>query len=440
MATPSSPLRRFARFTVVGVGNTLVDFLLFNLLLHTAMLLGWGGSRPGSVPAPLAAGLNAVSFGVALLNSYLWNRSWTWRGSRASFPRFVLVSLASAGASTLVLALWMALWPKPPNVSWLTWLLLHRAAPPISGVLWINAGKAMGGAVSLVTNYVGYSLFSFQRVYRLEPLGGGVGVPVPVGDPARAGEGECAPELSLVIPAYNEAQRLPATLGRIADWVAAWERDRGWRPEVVVVDDGSSDATPELLARFAARHPWLRAYRLEPHGGKGAAVRAGLGAAGGRYAVMSDADLAFGLEPVGQVLGVLREGADVVAGRRLGEGSGLRAVGHRLFQWAIRRLGLDTVADTQCGFKGFRMQRVRRLLAHLHVDNFSFDLELLFVARRNGLRIVEVPLRWRQVEASTVRPGRDAARMLLSAMGIWARGKWGHAYNAEGAGRESTRA
>lgn len=386
-----------------------------------------------SLPATLAAALNAASFSVALLNSYAWNRSWTWRGSRAHFPRFVLVSLASAGASTLVLALWMAVWPKPPNIGWITWLLLHRAAPTISGVVWVNVGKAMGGAVSLVTNYVGYSLFTFQRVYRLQRLQpDGLDRDALSAHPAP----RPVPELSLVIPAYNESERLPGTLERLAAWASAWEQRHGRAPEVVVVDDGSRDSTPEILSRAAGRHPWLRPYRLEPHGGKGAAVREGLGAARGRYAVMTDADLAFGLAPVEQALRMLCEGADVVAGRRLGEGSGLRGLGHRLFRRLVRLLGLDTVVDTQCGFKAFRMERVRPLLGRLHVDDFSFDIELLFVARRNGLRIAELPLRWRQVEQSTVRPGRDAVVMLLGAVGVWARGRWSDAYNVERAGKE----
>ncbi|MBX5465437.1 MAG: GtrA family protein, partial [Clostridia bacterium] len=157
---------------MVGISNTLVDFLVFNLLLRAAAALGWAGPAGRAVPAALAAAFNAVSFSLALLNSYFWNRSWTWRDSRPHFGRFVLVSLASAGVSTLVLGLWLALWPKPPDVSWLGWLLLRRATPPISGLLWINLGKAAGGVVSLLTNYVGYSLFSFHRLYRLEPLGG----------------------------------------------------------------------------------------------------------------------------------------------------------------------------------------------------------------------------------------------------------------------------
>jgi glycosyltransferase involved in cell wall biosynthesis len=231
-----------------------------------------------------------------------------------------------------------------------------------------------------------------------------------------------APELSIVIPAYNEQQRLPGTLSALdaylnADWPVS---------EAIIVDDGSSDATLHIAREFASGHPRFRVLAL-PHRGKASAVRAGMLVASGRIVLFSDADLSTPLTHTADLVAAIRAGADVAIGSR--EGVGARRIGEpayrhvmgRAFNAIVRTLAVPGINDTQCGFKAFRQpvaqdlfRRARlysgeRILSGPRVT--GFDVEILYLARRRGYRIIEVPVQWRHVAGSKVRPVRDAARM-----------------------------
>ncbi len=203
------------------------------------------------------------------------------------------------------------------------------------------------------------------------------------------------PRWSVVIPAFNEAQRLPSFLERV---VAYFEgRDEPY--EVIVVDDGSTDGTAELVeARDLAM---VRVLRLKPNAGKGAAVRAGMLAARGAYRVFADADGATPIEELKRLEPLLVAGADVVIGSRVLVDPGVavtarphRVMAGRFFNWLVARLGLAGIADSQCGFKAFTAPAVARLFEALSTRGFGFDVELLLLARAAGCRIVEVPVNW----------------------------------------------
>ncbi len=232
-----------------------------------------------------------------------------------------------------------------------------------------------------------------------------------------------SPDLSVVIPVYNEAERIVPTIASIIAHLAG----SGLEFEIIVSDDGSTDGTPGLVRSLDLRNVVLLDPRVNR--GKGAAVRAGVQAAGGALVLFTDADLSTPIEEIDAMLDAIRD-VDVVIGSRavLGaeetEKSGLR----RLFSWGARlltrlALGLE-VADTQCGFKLFQRHAARDLFGMQRIDGFSFDAELLFLARRLGLRVREVPVRWVDAPGSTVRPVRvaaafalDVVRMRMAALG-----------------------
>ncbi len=221
---------------------------------------------------------------------------------------------------------------------------------------------------------------------------------------------------SVVVPAFNEAERLGPTLERI---LAYFER-RAAPAEVVVVDDGSADATAEVASRFAPRG--VRLVRLPANRGKGAALRAGVAACAGAAVLLTDADLSTPIEEIERLEAELAE-AELVLGSRAVAGSRItrrqpwyRELMGRSFNRVIRLLGVTSLHDTQCGFKLLRGDVARRLFAELTVDRFAYDVELVWLARRRGFRVVEVGVAWHDSPASRVHPVRDAASMLVDVL------------------------
>ena len=215
------------------------------------------------------------------------------------------------------------------------------------------------------------------------------------------------PPLSIVIPAYNEATRLPATLRALA------ERFAGTHTEVVVVDDGSADRTAEVARAASTDDLPITAIRLPENRGKGAAVRAGVAATTGDAVLYMDADLATDLSGLDAFVARLGD-ADVVVGSRAVPGArvhnttALRTVMGRTFNGMVRLVARLDVHDSQCGFKAYRGDVARLLFSLSEVDGFAFDPEVLVMARILGYRVVEVPVDWTAVDGSSVRPLRDS--------------------------------
>jgi dolichyl-phosphate beta-glucosyltransferase len=224
------------------------------------------------------------------------------------------------------------------------------------------------------------------------------------------------PAISVVLPAYDEAARLGPTLERILGFLAA----RGEPFELVVVDDGSRDATAAVATRYGDRG--ARLVRLERNRGKGAALRAGVAATRGGRVLLCDADLSTPIEDLERLEPRLAD-AEVVLGSRAVADSRIlrRQPRHRelmgkVFNRLIRLLGIGGLSDTQCGFKLLDGGVARRLFAELTVDRFAYDVELVWLARRRGYRVVEVGVTWRDEPASKVHAVRDAASMLLDVL------------------------
>jgi glycosyltransferase involved in cell wall biosynthesis len=215
-------------------------------------------------------------------------------------------------------------------------------------------------------------------------------------------------DVSVIIPAYNEARRLPATL-------SGWQAYLSLQPfssEVIVVDDGSRDATGDVASKAGARVITLR-----PNRGKGGAVKAGVLAGVGAAIAYVDADLNIAPEYLDSALTLIEEGADLVAGQRdlseyaSAEGP-LRLAAGGLVQVTRRALVMSAIRDTQCGFKVFRHDLARDVFSRTRISSFAFDIEVLFVARKLGARIVEMPVSTTYRDESTFSIRKHLPRFL----------------------------
>lgn len=224
--------------------------------------------------------------------------------------------------------------------------------------------------------------------------------------------------LSVIIPAYNEAARLDKTLEKVIAYLNEYDGET----ELIVVDDGSQDRTAEV-ARHAFAHAGrveARVIRYEQNRGKGYAVRTGLLAARAPVALFSDADLSTPISETPKVVAPIQNGDyDLVFGSRALDRRLIgvrqpwrREQGGRIFNLIVRLATGLPFWDTQCGFKAFRMSVCRPIIEAATVDRFGFDVELLFVAHRAGLRLLERAVRWDHNEGSKVNVARDSLRML----------------------------
>lgn len=214
------------------------------------------------------------------------------------------------------------------------------------------------------------------------------------------------PFLSLIIPAYNEEQRLPGTLEK----VQAFLGEQSYDAEVLVVENGSSDRTAAVAERFT---PGVRLLR-ESRRGKGLAVRRGMLEATGEYRFICDADLSMPIEEVSQFLPPRLEGYDIaIASReipgavRYNEPAYRHWIG-RVFNLLVRTLAVPGIQDTQCGFKCFTAGAAQSLFPLQRIDGWTFDVEVLFIALKFGYRVTEVPIHWHHFRGSRVRLFRDS--------------------------------
>ncbi len=226
--------------------------------------------------------------------------------------------------------------------------------------------------------------------------------------------------VSFVMPAFDEEGRLGSSLERLIAYCGR----QAYESEIIVVDDGSSDATVAIAERAqhraedtAAERVTLRILKHEQNRGKGAAVRTGMLAATGDYAIYLDADLATPPEETAKLVDGLNGGADIAIGVRIQPGGYdmrnsepfHRRVGGRIFTGVRKQLLLKDIHDTQCGFKAFRNDVAQVLTRQQELDGWAFDAELLFLAQRQGYSIVQVPVEWRHVEGSRFQIGVQSA-------------------------------
>jgi glycosyltransferase involved in cell wall biosynthesis len=225
------------------------------------------------------------------------------------------------------------------------------------------------------------------------------------------------PYLSIVLPAYNEEQRISSSLEQIRQWM----QSKSFPVELILVDDGSSDRTPAILAEFQKATPDCQLLRNQPNRGKGFSVRRGVLEAQGKYALFTDADLSAPIEEADKLLAAIEQtGADAAIGSRALDRLLIgvhqpwtREFSGRCFNLLVRLFTSLNLRDTQCGFKLFRCQTTRRAFELQRVEGFGFDPEILFLIARRGGKIQEVPVRWNDNPATRVHFLRDSTRMFL---------------------------
>ena len=227
-----------------------------------------------------------------------------------------------------------------------------------------------------------------------------------------------APLLSVVIPAHNEESRLPGTLEAVFAFLDA----QPYSSQVVVVENGSQDRTLEIAQSFVGGHPSLIVLQ-DCRRGKGLAVRRGMLEATGQFRFLCDADLSMPIAEVNRFIPPMRDGFDVAIGSREAPGSVVnqpasrRRIG-RVFNAIVRLLALPGLRDTQCGFKCFKAETAEDVFKYQKLDGMAFDVEVLWIARQRGYRVVEVPITWNFDADSRVRLFRDSMRMILELMTI----------------------
>ncbi|MCK4548057.1 MAG: glycosyltransferase family 2 protein [Candidatus Eisenbacteria sp.] len=225
------------------------------------------------------------------------------------------------------------------------------------------------------------------------------------------------PYLSVVLPAYDEEERLGVSLPRILEYLST----RNWSFEILVVDDGSSDRTSDV-ARDRLNGIPHKILRNDPNRGKGYSVKRGVLEASGRYVLFSDTDLSTPIQEVEKLIQALETGADVAIGSRALKDSRIerhqpwcREILGKIFNRFLRMLVMRDLHDTQCGFKCFRQEVIQPVFSRQTLDGWAFDVEVLYVARKLGYHIAEVPVRWINSDVTKVNPLSDGMKMVWDA-------------------------
>lgn len=228
-------------------------------------------------------------------------------------------------------------------------------------------------------------------------------------------------QFSIIIPAYNESSRIRPTLDEILRYVA----EKGWDAEILVVDDGSRDNTPDVIREYAAKHEQVQLIQNPGNRGKGYSVRNGMLHARGDVCLFTDADLSSPITEAQKLFDAISGGADVAIGSRWlraelqTERQPLyRQLFGRIFNLVLRVLLGLRFKDTQCGFKALRREAAQRIFPLQKIERWGFDPEILFLARRMGFKSAEVPVLWAHSEGTRLHPFRDGMRMFVDVLHI----------------------
>ena len=396
---------------VVGILGTAIDVGVLALLVH---LSGIDPQKDGVFYLFVS-----VAFILAVVNNFLLNQWWTFqvhgKGQKRRFIKFLLVALGGLCLSNVLMFLFIRIFDS----------VFVYSGVVIGTVMLVVLAKVCTSLLVLIWNFLVNKYWTF-RVRFLEKKQWELPSHFPY-------------EYSLVIPAYNEAKRLPSTFSAMEKFLGNFPH----KVEVVVVDDGSSDNTASFVEEYAASHPHMhmRLVRSLKNFGKGHAVRIGMMNATGKYIVFTDADNSTPIEELGGVSKKV-EYADIIIGSRYIFGSKLaikqpwyRILLGRMANLLIQITLIDDIKDTQCGFKLFSHRAAKDIFSRMHIDGFGFDMECLALATTLQYRILEVPVSWYNSSDSRVRPVKDAIRTLKDLLAIKL-SLWGGRYRVGGTAGE----
>lgn len=344
----------------------------------------------------------SISFTLAVINNFLLNQWWTFKSSRKGqkrrFVKFLLVALGGLLLSNLLMFVLIRAFD----------LFLGSVGIVISTVMLVVLAKVVTSGVVLIWNFLVNKYWTF-RVRFIDQRN----IDIPENFEF---------EYSIVIPAYNEAKRLPATLEKIEKFLADFPK----KVEIVVVNDGSKDTTVKEVAKFIEKYPklHLRCIDNKENHGKGYAVRMGMLDAKGKYVLFTDADNSTPIEELASFDSQVTD-ADILIGSRYMKGSKLeirqpwyRIMLGRMANLLIQVTLIDDIKDTQCGFKLYSYKASQDIFSRMKIDGFGFDMEALALAEILQYSIKEVPVAWYNSEDSRVRPIKDAIRTLTDLVSI----------------------
>lgn len=373
-------LVQLIRFAITGLINTVVDFGVFNLLLILS-----GAQSPAII-----AMINSLAVSMSIVTSYILNKRWTFPPANRSgqLMRFIIVSLIGIIINSGTIALLIGL----------------NNSAHVSAVVFLNAAKILAAFASSIWNFLAYRGWVF-RTEEVKPEFSSL--------PSTDGL------VSIIIPAYNEENRLPSRLQQLAELFSRLP------VEIIVVNDGSRDNSKILILEFARQYPSVRYAEHKNNLGKGAAVKTGMYNASGAFLIFADADDTYTPNHIMQVAENLQNGQDVVIACRHGQGKSRldgeslwRSLQGKAFNLMVRMLLLPGVKDSQCGLKGFSREAAAQIFPRQRIRGFAFDVELLVLARYLHLTVNKINVTGTECQGSTVSHILAPLSMVLDLMRI----------------------
>jgi dolichyl-phosphate beta-glucosyltransferase len=358
--------KQFLKYCLVGISGTLID--LASLYVFVEYL---------NIPVIPAS---VLSFLLAVINNFIWNKAWTFRSKSKNYRKLFIKFLIVSTVGLLLTVSFM-------------YLFVELLA------IWYMLAKIITSGVVLSWNFLGNKLWTFKLNQT---------------DKSSAPKHQF--DLSIIIPAYNEGNRITGTLLIISDYIEKKKIDC----EIIVVSDGSVDNTNKIVQQYSKKIPQLRLETYEENQGKGYAVNYGVEKAQGKLILFTDADNSTPIEELENLEKELKvQGADIAIGSRYLPNSNVeikqplyRIIFSRAGNLLIRMILIDGIKDTQCGFKLFKGEVAKEIFSFQKIHRFGFDMEALVVANNLGHKIIEVPVSWFNSCESRVRPVKDGLRTL----------------------------
>ncbi len=353
--------RIFIKYSAVGVAGTFID--LASLFIFVEYF---------SIPVILGS---ILSFLLAVTNNFIFNKIWTFQNRSKNYRKlhikFLIVSIVGLGLTVASM-----------------YVMVHFIA------LWYMFAKALTSLIVLTWNFLANKLWTFRPFEKnIQP------------------QTHFPYELTIVIPAYNEENRIKNTLLAIRDYI----EEKNINAEIIVVSDGSIDGTKIIVEKYKGKIPYLKLIELKCNQGKGSAVKAGVEVSQGKYILFTDADNSTPIEEYEKLQNRMKNAQTSIAigSRYLHDSSvHIKQPFYRIFlgragNFLIRIFLIDGIHDTQCGFKLFEHNVAKEIFSFQKVTRFAFDMEALLIAENLGYKIIEVPVSWFNSTESRVRPLRD---------------------------------